>query len=30
MIAAYMAGLTKRLRDNGFAGRVLVVTSRAA
>jgi N-methylhydantoinase A len=27
MIAAYMAGLTKRLRDNGFAGRVLVVTS---
>ncbi len=27
MMAAYMAGLTERLRSNGFAGRVLVVTS---
>lgn len=28
MMAAYMAGLETRLRDAGFAGRVLVVTSR--
>ncbi len=27
MMAAYMAGLTERLRSNGFGGRVLVVTS---
>ena len=27
MMAAYMAGLTQRLRDSGFGGRVLVVTS---
>jgi N-methylhydantoinase A len=27
MMAAYMSGLTQRLRDAGFAGRVLVVTS---
>jgi len=27
MMAAYMAGLTARLREAGFAGRVLVVTS---